>query len=195
MCFAAAPMIAMMVISAASMAVQQYQSSKARDAAQDAARKQETLAREAEQNQLKALEEQMEQESDKTELAKLDRKRQALRERGKIRVAASEAGAFGNATIKELSASVIGEGYDKGILDYNLRAKSDQATRRAEAIGINTRRDIANQRASVPMSTPTWMQGLNIGLAGAQGAVQGMSMGGGGGTSNATPGMPHIPAL
>ena len=179
MCGPAAPMIAMMVIAAASAAVQQYQSNKARDAAADAAAKQEKLALEAEQNQLKALEEQMEQESDKTELAKLDRQRPALRERGKIRVAASEAGAFGNATLKELSASMVGEGYDKGILDYNLRAKADQASRRAEAIGINTKRDIANQRASVPLSTPTWMQGLNIGLAGAKGAVQGASMGGG----------------
>ena len=179
MCAPAAPMIAMMVISAASMAVQQYQSAKARDAAQEAAARQAKLAKEAEANQLKALEEQMEQESDKTELAKLDRQRQALRERGKIRVAASEAGAFGNVTLKELSASMVGEGYDKGIMDYNLRAKADQASRRAEAIGINTKRDIANQRASVPLSTPTWMQGLNIGLAGAKGAVQGASMGGG----------------
>jgi Tfp pilus assembly major pilin PilA len=121
MCGPAAPIVAMMVISAASMAVQQYQSNKARDAAADAAAKQEKLAREAEQNQLKALEEQMEQESDKTELAKMDRQRQALRERAKIRVAASEGGAFGNATLKAISASQVGEGYDKGIMDYNVQ--------------------------------------------------------------------------
>jgi Tfp pilus assembly major pilin PilA len=77
MCGPAAPMIAMMVIAAASTAVQQYQSNKARDAAVDAAAKQEKLAKEAEANQLAALEEQMEQESDKTELMKLDRQRQA----------------------------------------------------------------------------------------------------------------------
>jgi len=179
MCFAAAPMVAMMVISAASMAVQQYQSGKARDAAKDAAETQEKLAREAEANQLKALEEQMEQETDATEIAKLDRKRQAMRERAKIRVAASEAGAFGNVTMKELSASMVGEGYDKGIMDYNLRAKGKQAERRAEAIGISTRAGIARQRAAVPLATPTWMQGLNIGLAGASGAMRGASIGGG----------------
>jgi Mrp family chromosome partitioning ATPase len=178
----------MMVISAASMAVQQYQSAKQRDAAADAAAKQEKLAKEAEANQLKALDEQMEQESDKTELMKLDRQRQALRERAKIRVAASESGGMGQSTLKELSASMVQEGHDKGIMDYNLRAKSDQASRQADAIGINTKRDIANQRASIPLSTPTWMQGLNIGLAGASGAMQGASMGGGFSPASSTAG-------
>jgi Mrp family chromosome partitioning ATPase len=178
---------------AASAAVQQYQSSKARDAAEDAAEKQAKLAREAEQNQLKALDEQIEQESDSTELQKLDRQRQALRERAKIRVAASESGAFGNSTLKELSASHVGEGYDTGIMDYNLRAKKEQAARRAEAIGINTKRDIANAKASIPLSTPTWMQGLNIGLAGGKGYM----MGAGGGAAGAGAGstaMPYVPA-
>jgi Mrp family chromosome partitioning ATPase len=169
-------MIAMMVIAAASAGVQQHQANKARDASQDAAAEQEKLAKEAEANQLQALEEQMEQESDATEVAKLDRKRQALRERAKIRVAASESGAFGNSTLKELSASMIGEGYDIGILDYNLRARSDQLSRQGKATSINTKRDIANQKASIPLSTPTWMQGLNIGLAGAGGAASGAAM-------------------
>jgi hypothetical protein len=182
-------MIAMMVISAASMAVQQYQSSKARDAAKDAADKQAKLAREAEQNQLKALEEQMEQEKDATELEKLGRERQALRERAKIRVAAAEAGVFGNVTLREMAASELQESQDKGIMDYNLEAKQKQAARRGAAIEINTERDIANAEASVPMGTPTWMAGLQIGLAGASGAMQGASasgynpFGSGGGTA------------
>ena len=180
MCHPAAAMVAMMVISAASVAVQQYQSGKARDAAADAAATQEKLAREAEENQLKALEEQMEQESDATELAKLDRKRQAMRERAKIRVAASEAGAFGNVQLKQLSASAVGEGYDIGILDYNLRAKAEQASRRAKGIGISTRAQIARGKASIPLSTPTWMQGLNIGLAGGKGYMSGAAMSAGG---------------
>jgi hypothetical protein len=169
-------MIAMMVIAAASAGVQAYQSNKARDAAQDAAAEQEKLSLEAEANQLKALEEQMEQETDKTELAKLDRKRQAMRERAKIRVAASESGAFGNSMLKEISASQVAEGFDVGILDYNLRARSEQLSRQAKATQISTRAQIARGRASVPLSTPTWMQGLNIGLAGAGGAAQGASM-------------------
>jgi hypothetical protein len=189
-------MVAMMVIAAASTAVQQYQSNKARDAAADAAAKQEKLAREAEENQLKALEERMEQETDKTEMMKLDRQRQALRERAKIRVAAAEAGTFGNATLKQMSASMVGEGVDKGIMDYNLRATSDQLARQAEGVSINTERDIANARASVPLSTPTWMQGLNIGLAAGKGAMQGYAMGGGttGGTGGGAEATPYIPA-
>jgi hypothetical protein len=189
-------MIAMMVISAASMAVQQYQSAQARDAARDAAAKQAKLAREAEQNQLKALAEQMEQEKDATELEKLGRERQALRERAMIRVAAAEAGVFGNVTLRELAASEIGESQDKGIMDYNLRAKEQQATRRAEAIGINTEQNIANAKAQVPIGTPTWMAGLQIGLAGASGAISGASASGYNpfGAGGGTPKTPYIPA-
>ncbi|MBW2636599.1 MAG: hypothetical protein JRC86_03570 [Deltaproteobacteria bacterium] len=174
-----AMMVGMMVMSGASMAIQQYQSGKQRDAAQDAAKKQEKLALEAEENQLAALEEQMEQETDKATLLKLDRQRQALRERAKIRVASAESGGFGQSTMKEMSASHVGEGMDKGIVDYNLRATGKQIDRQATAIGINTERDISNVWASVPQGTPLWMQGLNIGLATGQGAVQGASMGGG----------------
>jgi hypothetical protein len=81
-------------------------------------------------------------------------------------------------------------------MDYNLRATADQASRRAEAIGINTKRDIANAKASIPLSTPTWMQGLNIGLAGAGGAMKGASMGGGSSPSSTSGGssVPYIPA-
>jgi hypothetical protein len=99
-----------------------------------------------------------------------------MRERAKIRVAASEAGGFGNTTIKELSASFMGEGMDKGLMDYNLRAKGEQIDRQKSALQINTRRDIANQKARIPLSTPTWMQGLNIGLAGGKGYAQGAAM-------------------
>ena len=194
MCFQAAPMIAMMVISAASAGVQAYQSNKARAAAKDAAEEQERLSREAEANQLKALEEQMEQETDKTEIAKLDRKRQAMRERAKIRVAASEAGAFGNVLLKAESASMVGEGFDKGIMDYNLRAKREQIGRRATGVKISTEAQIARGHAAVPLSTPSWMQGLNIGLAGASGAVSGMAMSGGA-PGAGTETTPYIPAL
>jgi hypothetical protein len=167
----------MMVVMAASTAVAAYQSGKERDAAQDAAEKQQKLAEEAEKNQLAALEAQLEQETDKTEIDKLDRQRQALRERAKIRVAASEAGGFGNTTLKELSASFIGEGHDKGLMDYNLRAKEAQIQRERSAVSINTKRDIANQKARIPLSTPTWMQGLNIGTSAAQGYAQGSALG------------------
>jgi hypothetical protein len=186
----------MMVVMAASTAVSVYQSGKERDAAESAAKKQEKLAREAEENQLAALDAQLEQETDKTQIAKLDRQRQALRERAKIRVAASEAGGLGNTTIKELSASFMGEGYDKGLMDYNLRAKKDQIRRGGEAVKINTKRDIANQKARIPLSTPTWMQGLNIGLAGAKGYVGGSALGTGGkpGGSGSTEPTPYIPA-
>jgi hypothetical protein len=187
----------MMVIMAAGAAIDQHQKGKARDAAQDAADEQSKLAREAEENQLAALDEQLAQETDKTEVAKLERTRQALRERAKIRVAASESGAFGNVTIKELSAAHIGEGYDRGILDYNLRATADQIARQQRGVRTTTKRDIASQKAGIPLSTPTWMQGLNIGLAGAKGYFAGGGAGGSGAgttTSTATP-RPHIPAL
>lgn len=197
MCGPAAPMVAMMVISAASTAVQQYQSAKARDAAKEAADKQAKLAREAEANQLKALEEQMEQEKDATELQKLDRERQALRERAKIRVAAAEAGAFGNVTLREMAVSELQEDRDKGILEYNLEAKQKQAARKAEQIGINTRANIARAQASVPQGTPAWMTGLNIGLAGASGAVSGATASGYSpfGSGGGTPTTPYIPAV
>jgi hypothetical protein len=185
----------MMVIMAASSAVSLYQSGKERDAAESAAKKQEQLAREAEENQLAALDAQLEQESDKTEIAKLDRQRQALRERAKIRVAASEAGGFGNTTIKELSASFMGEGYDKGLMDYNLRAKKEQISRHGEAIKIGTKRDIANQKARIPLGTPTWMQGLNIGLAGGKGYLGGAAISTGGSSTPPTgEPMPYVPA-
>lgn len=187
MCGTAGPMVAMMVIAAASTAVQQYQSNKQRGAAQDAADKQEKLAKEAEENQLEALDAQMEQVQDQGELQKMDRQRQALRERAKIRVAASESGAFGQSTLKELSASQIGEGFDTGIIDYNVRAQAGQIGRQREGIKTSTKAGIANVRASVPQGTPAWMSGLNIGLAGAS---QFRPTGGGGGTAT-----PHIPAL
>jgi len=177
MCEPTTMMIGMMVMQGASMAIQSYQSGKARDAAEDAADKQEELARRSEENQLEALEAQMEQETDKASLAKLDRQRQALRERAKIRVSAAESGAFGNTTLRELSAAHVGEGMDKGVIDYNLRNTQESIRRQGEAVAINTETSIFNARSAVPLSTPAWMTGMNIALATGQGAVEGYNLG------------------
>jgi TolA-binding protein len=168
-----------MVIAAAGTAASIYQSNKAADAAQDAAEKEAALARQAEEKQIEALNAQLEQETDKTEIQKLERQRQALRERAKIRVAESESGAFGNSTLKQLSASMVNEGQDKGLMDYNLRATADQIERQKDATSINTSRQINNAFASVPIKPSAFMSGLSIGSSAAGGAMQGYSMGGG----------------
>jgi len=177
MCNPAAFAVASMVISAATTAIQQYQSGKAADAAAKAAEKEAKLAEQAEANQLKALNAQLEQATDKAEIEKLERARQAVRERAKIMVAASESGALGNSVLQQMSASAVNEGMDKGLIDYNLRADADQIERQKEAVSINTKRQINNAFATVPQKMSGFMTGLNIGAAGTGGGMSGLLMG------------------
>lgn len=173
MVFAAATM----VLSIAGTYMSMKKADDQRGRAQKAAEKEEVYAEKAEEIQLETLDAQIEEVEDKGELEILDRQRQALRERAKIRVAASESGAFGNSTLRQLSASFINEGYDTGIIDYNTRSATAQAGRQKRALRLNTDRQINNAYAAVPGSTPSWMQGLNILTSGASGGLEGYQMG------------------
>jgi hypothetical protein len=184
------PVAAMMAVSMAmslASGVMQYKSAKdAQEAADDAAKREAKLAEEAEANQLKALEDQLAQATDKAEIEKLERQRQAIRERAKIRVAASESGGLGNSVLKQLSASAVNEGFDKGIIQNNLDNRATQIDRQKEATRINTKSQINRAKAGVPAAPSQFMAGLQIGgdMMGAAkegyggGAFDGLSGGG-----------------
>ena len=177
MCNPAAFMVATMVISAVSTGVSMYQQNQAQKSQMKAAKKESQYIEEAEVVQIEALDAQIEEVTDKGELEKLERARQAMRERAKIMVAASESGALGNSVLQQLSASFVQEGEDKGIIDYNTRADVDQVERQKRATEINSERQKANAFASVQQPISGFMQGLNIGLSGASGAMSGYAMG------------------
>jgi hypothetical protein len=158
-------------------AMDYYENKETQKAAANAASQQATMLEEAEMNQLKALEEQIAQVEDKTELEKLQRQRQALREKAKIRVASSEAGVMGNSVFRQIAAAMINSSMDMGVVDVNAANQKAQIGRQMEATMINTKRQKANIYSSVPDKPNPFFAGLNIAGSGLSAAAAGYGAG------------------
>jgi hypothetical protein len=164
-----------LAISGATTGYSLYQQNQAAEDAADAAGKSAQYLDEAEMNQLKALEEQMAQVKDQGELEKLERQRQAIRERAKIRVASAESGAMGNSVFRSTAASMLNESMDKGVIDANVANQASQIKSQMESVKINTKR-MKNDLYSGGGVNP-FFAGLSIAGSGIQGFGQGYGLG------------------
>lgn len=171
MCSPQAFMVVMAIASTASTIYQQQQQA-------EMAKEQERQATEAAMRQQALEEEQLAQSmKEATAKAKTDKfsvAREAAKNRGEIMAGASEAGAFGNLALRELSENLMQEGYDTSIIDYNLRQTAKNADLRRKASELNAQNTIdANKAPKVNQ----FLNGLQIATSAANGAMQGYNMG------------------
>lgn len=166
MCGPATPMIAMAAISAISTGISIHQNNKAVEAEMQAA-----VDAQAADNVL--IDEQMGQVEQAKRIDQLERSRQAARERAMLRTAHSESGIAGASPMREIYDTFLQENYDMGIIETNAENAKAQASANGKAIAATAqgRVNAAKSRAVSP-----GMGALQIGLSGAQGAMQGASM-------------------
>ncbi len=171
MCHPGAMMVGMAIASAATTIQQQK-------AAADAAKEQEKMATQHAM-QTRALQEQqlaqeLKEAQAKAKTDKFDVSREAAVNRGKIMAAASEGGAFGNLTLRELSENMMNEGYDTSLIDYNLRQTSKNADLKRKAHDLNAETTIQANKAP---KRNGMLDGLQIGTSALNGAMSGYGMG------------------
>jgi len=161
------------LFAAASMAMSIYQSIEARKDAKAHAVDTSKAADAAAEIDLEALKTRESQVEDQGELDVLERQRQQHREAGKIRVAQSEAGVFGNSQIQELANSMMQSGYDISLIKKNVGNEKDQIALERKAVAANTKSRKNQAKANVPSGL---MTGLQIGSTAASGMsdIQGM---------------------
>lgn len=162
---AAVPYI-MMAMAAASTAMSISAQNKQADATATAANnaaasdyQQQTLAQE-QTNQQSAI--------DKSERAK-----QAMMERASLRVAQGESGVSGLSTGRELGAVDMSQSYDTSIMEANRAGKVRQLQYEKEGT-YTTAKGRVNMANS--QKTSGWQSGLQIGIAGTTGYLQGETM-------------------
>jgi Mrp family chromosome partitioning ATPase len=177
--FGVATMIISMAGTFMSQKMQNDRMDQQQEHVEEAVEKEIEYIEEAEEIQLETLDAEIEEIDDKYELEKLDRQRQALRERAKIRTAASESGAFGNSTLRSLAVSFANQGHDTGVIDYNQRSAQDQLEREKGATKINAKRQKNNAKASIPLGSGSnpFFSGMSILTSGVSGGMSGYATG------------------
>lgn len=135
----------------------------------------------AQETDMALLEQQAKQAKDSTEQDVMERHRQSLRETGLARVAASEAGVFGNSILRELANIELQESYDVSIMNSNLTDQLNQIATQAKGVS-STAKSRVNQanitasgaKASAKASRISGFSGaLRIGTAGLSGYASG----------------------
>lgn len=106
--------------------------------------------------------------------AAMDAQREAAVRRGQARVASGEANVLGNSVIREMSNIALKESENLGWIRTNAENQVTQINRETGKITAANRGRIAQVNAEI---TPDWLAGLQIGIAGTQGAMSGYSMG------------------
>lgn len=91
-------------------------------------------AHDAAKTDLELLSEQWEQINSGITVDMFERKRQAMKEAATIRVSQGESGIFGNTALKEVANSIMQEGFDNSIMQYNLKNQGKQKGAEARAI-------------------------------------------------------------
>jgi hypothetical protein len=104
----------------------------------------------------------------------LERTRQALRERSRLRVAMGEAGVEGNSPLREVANSFLQEGFDKGIINTNVKNRLNQTRMETSAVFSAAKSRINQAKASVVNPAQAVLQ---IGAAGMSGYASGYQMG------------------
>jgi hypothetical protein len=115
----------------------------------DAAEAQANAARDSAISDYQQLEEQARQIGVQAAGENLERTRQALRERSRLRVAMGEAGVEGNSPLREIANTFLQEGYDKGIINTNLQNKLNQNRTEVQNVFITQKSRIDQAKASV----------------------------------------------
>jgi hypothetical protein len=105
----------------------------------------------------------------------LERTRQALRERARLRVAMGEAGVEGNSPLREVANAFLQEGYDKGIINTNVKNRLLQNQMQVNAAFATQKSRINQGNASI---VNPWQAVLQISEAGMKGYMNGVQMGG-----------------
>jgi len=170
MCNPIAAMVGMALVSAGTQYMQQREAAKA-------AADRERQAMEAAMAQRRLEEEQLQQNlkeaRSKAETDKFSVAREGAKNRGTIMAASSEAGAFGNVLLSELAESMMNQGYDQSIIDYNYRQTVENADLRRKAYDLNAQNTINANKAP---KTSGLLSGLQIGASAFEGAMSGYNM-------------------
>lgn len=136
----------------------------------DAAKAEMANASASTEQQYQQLREQQIQVNDQAALEKLERQRQALRDRAKIRVSQAEAGITGNTAERELNDAAFQESYDLSIMEANRSNAISQSVTTGRAIGqegLSRWKSAKNKRISGLSA------GLQIGGAALSSGMQG----------------------
>lgn len=118
--------------------------------------------------------EQQDQVNQQASLDQAQRAKQAMMDRASLRVAQGESGLSGISSAKEMGAVDFNEYYDMSVIESNRMNRIRQTEAEKNATRANAQGRI-NMAAS--QRTPGWAAGLQIGMAGATGAMQGYTMG------------------
>ena len=161
-----APVIAMTALSVASAIAAQNQASSTADA-------QARAAREAEAADLSTLDLQAKQIGDKAVRETVAIRRQALKERGTLVAAQSEAGFIGNSPFRERYVSQQKE--DEAIVGTNANAENALLQNSTEKykVGSVARSRVNEAYSRIPSGL---VAGLQIATAGVSGATQGYNL-------------------
>lgn len=158
MCGAGALALTTFAISAASTAMQYYES-------QQNAAAMEASAEAAYDADKASLDAQAEQMNDQATTEKLERQRQATREQSRIIASNSESGGLGGSFLQQMANSRLQSGYDQAIMETNRKNNIAQNTASKKAAGAKYRTRM-NEAASTRMNP--FMAGLQIVGAGAE---------------------------
>lgn len=140
----------------------------------DMAEAQAEQANASAQSQYNALQEEERQINSQAALEKLERQRQALRERASLRVATGESGVAGVNPTRELANVGVQESYDMAILEENRQNKVYQNQSNKGAVQAEAK---ARNLDAMSKYTGALSSGLQIGASGAEGAVKGAQYG------------------
>lgn len=114
-----------------------------------------------------------EQVKDKHALEEFERRRQAIREEAKLRVAAGESGIAGNTPARQIMNVFMQEGFDLGIMEQNMENQITQNNLQQRAIVNQGESAIAGSMAKGSYGLNAAMQ---IGSSAAQGAALGQNL-------------------
>lgn len=167
MCSPVAVGIISAVASVASTAVAVNAQNKQAEASADAAKN----AAAADYQQQIEQQSQVEQQSS---IDKSERARQAMIERASLRVAQGESGLAGISQIQEMNAVDMKQSYDTSIMEANRSNKISQLEAEKNSTYTNAQGRVNMANASMVSNA---MAGLQIGMAGTSGALQGYTMG------------------
>ena len=148
-----------------------YSASAQQKAQKSQAQAEADNARNAQIADLNAQEEKMQQISSQAGDAKLQRRREALRERASMRVA--NAGANGNTIDRLFNTSTFNENFDNGTITNNWKNAQAQTQRETEKINITAQGRINNANTSYANAGSS----SRLLISGIQGGLQGYSLG------------------
>lgn len=118
--------------------------------------------------------EQQSQVDQQSAIEKSERARQAMIERASLRTAQGESGLAGISPLREMNAIDMKQTYDMSIMDANRNNKIKQIETEKNSTYVNAQGRVNTANAS---KVSPLMAGLQIGMSGTSGALQGYTYG------------------